>query len=219
MRVITVAATKGGVGKSTISVNLAAAGAAKGMRVLLVDCDLQKSSMGWRDMREANDIVAMAITTPTVHKDLCRFEDSFDLAIIDCGGETHSPILPSAMNAAAKNGVVVIPVLPSVYDVWATEDTMNILRQVRGVQDVDARFLVNQVMNGRLMSGEVSESLDEFKEEVSALDSKLIFRESFKKSIKDGKGVVEYTDPKAKAEMTKLFEELMAVIDQKAGGI
>jgi chromosome partitioning protein len=188
------------------------------MRVLLVDCDLQKSSMGWRDLREVNDVVAMAITTPTVHKDLGRFEDAFDLAVIDCGGETHSPILPSAMNAAAKNGVVVIPVLPSVYDVWATEDTMNILRQVRGVQDVDARFLINQVMNGRLLSGEVSESLEDLKEEVPALDSKLVFRESFKKSIKDGKGVVEYTDPKAKAEMEKLFEELLSIVDQKTGG-
>lgn len=216
MKIISVCTTKGGVGKSSIATNLAAAGAAKGQRVLLIDCDIQKSSMCWRNMRQNDDIVATAITTPTVHKDIGKFE-GFDLAIIDCGGETVSPVLPSAMNAAAKNGLLIIPVLPSVYDVWATEDTLQILRQVRSVQDIDTRFLINQEMPKRLMSQEVVEALDEYKDEVPTLTSRLVFREAYKKSIKDGKGVIEYTDPKAKAEMTALFDEIMGILNAKEG--
>lgn len=217
MKVISVVSTKGGVGKSTIAVNLAAEASRRGMRVLLIDADLQESSLGWRNLREKDDITATSITTPTIHKDLIKFDKAFDVAIIDCGGETVSPVLPSAIGAASKNGLVIIPVLPSVYDIWATENTLKILRQVRGVQDVDARFLVNQVMQGRTMSKEVNESLEEYAADVEPLRNKLIFRESFKKSIKEGKGVVEFTDSAAKGEMSCVFEEIMSIIDKKGG--
>jgi chromosome partitioning protein len=217
MKVISVVSTKGGVGKSTIAVNLAAEGSRRDMRVLLIDCDLQKSSLGWRDLRAADDITATSITTPTIHKDIVKFEKAFDLAIIDCGGETASPVLPSAMSAASANGLVVIPVLPSVYDIWATEDTLKILRQVRSVQDVNARFLVNQVMQGRTMSREVNESLDAYSSDVAPLKNQLIFRESYKKTIKDGLGVVEYSDGLAKGELSFVFDEIMEIISAKGG--
>ena len=215
MKVITVAATKGGVGKSTVAVNIAAEAAHRGMRVLLVDCDLQNSSAVWRDIRTSDDITATSITTPTIHKDLIKFGDAFDLCIVDCGGETISPVLPSAMGAVGTTGLLIIPVLPSVYDVWATEDTLKVLRQVRGIQDTRARFLVNQLMPKRLMSQEVLESLEEFTEEVPAMKSQLMFREAYKKTIKEGKGVVEYTDPKAKAEMICVFDEIMTILDKE----
>lgn len=217
MKVISVVSTKGGVGKSTIAVNLAAEGARRGMRVLLIDCDMQESSVGWRNLRETDDIVATSITTPTIHKDLVKFEGAFDLAIIDCGGETVSPVLPSAIGAASKNGLVIIPVLPSVFDVWASENTLKILRQVRGVQDVEARFLVNQVMQGRTMSKDVNETLAKFAADIEPLKNQLIFRESFKKSIKEGKGVVEWADSAAKGELSCVFEEIMAILNEKEG--
>ena len=206
MRVITICTTKGGSGKSTIAVNMAVEASKRGNRVLLVDCDLQRSAAGWRDLREADDIVSTAITTPTLHKDLNKFSDSFDLAIVDCGGETISPVLPSAMGAVGATGLVIIPVLPSVYDVWAAEDTIKMLRQVQSYnENVRARFLVNQLMPGRLMSAEVFESLEAYKEEITMLQTHLVFREAYKKSIREGKGVVEYNDPKAKAEIKRFL--------------
>ena len=50
------------------------------------------------------------------------------------------------------------------------------------------------------MSQEVVESLEEFNDEVPAMKSQLMFREAYKKTIKEGKGVVEFTDPKAKVK-------------------
>jgi len=215
MYVVVVIATKGGVGKSTISVNLASVAAQRGMRVLLNDCDLQKSSADWRDVRQADDIVASVTTTPTIHKDLPKYKESFDIAIVDCGGETISPILASAMGSANDNGIIIIPVLPSVYDIWATSDTIKVLRQVRGIQDVEARFLMNQVIPNRIMGKEILKELDKYKDEVEVLTNKLYFRESFKKTIAEGKGVVESDDAKTKREMNAVFDEILEILKSK----
>lgn len=215
MYVISVVATKGGVGKSTISCHLAATGAQEGMKVLLVDCDAQKSSYDWRQLRPKDDIVATVISGPTVHKDIQKFKDAFDLVVIDCGGETISPMLPAAMGAASSNGIVVIPVLPSTFDAWATENTINILRQVRAVQDVEARFLLNQVMKRRTSSKEISETVGDYISEVPVLKSQVRFLEPYKKALKVGLGASEYCDAAAKKEIKELFTEIMTILKTK----
>ena len=86
MKILTIANIKGGVGKSTIAANLAVAAVLDGLSVILVDADPQASSMAFRALREKDDIRAMAITTPTLHKDLKQDVFSADLAIIDVGG-------------------------------------------------------------------------------------------------------------------------------------
>ena len=213
MKVVAVASTKGGVGKSTIAVNIATEAARRKIRVLLVDCDSQKSSAGWRDIRVMDDITSMSITTTTIHKDIIKFKDSFDLVVIDCGGETVSNLLQSAIVAVGITGLLIIPVLPSVYDVWATEDTLGVLRRVRGVQDTRARFLINQKMFNRRMSTEVVDEIGKYAEEVSVMESQLMFREAYKTTIKEGKGVVEFTDIKAKDEFIKLFDEILSILE------
>ena len=51
------------------------------------------------------------------------------LIFIDVGGR-DSTISRSAIMAAAE-GLLLIPVLPSNYDIWATEDTFKLLQHER----------------------------------------------------------------------------------------
>ena len=67
---ITVGATKGGVGKTTIACNLAVTAAPDGKSVLLVGADTQASSSMFRAARstdDTDDISMVQITTPTIH--------------------------------------------------------------------------------------------------------------------------------------------------------
>ena len=206
MEVVVVANQKGGVGKSTVACNLAVAFALEGKKVLLVDADTQESSMGFRAVREKDDISAISITKPTIHKDIPSFSD-FDVVIVDAGGRDSSVFRSAIM--AASYGILIIPTLPSVYDVWATEDTLKVLSDARAFADIPAYLLMNQVIRANIVR-EAEESLEELAAQygVEVLQTRLFSRVAFRNSVKEGKGVLEMNDEKARSEMKSLFEEV-----------
>lgn len=217
MHVICVASTKGGAGKSTISDNIAVCAVRDGKSVLLIDSDVQGSSMLFREYRESDNVTVVSITKPTVHKEIDKFEN-FDLIIIDAGGRDNA-LFRSAVLAASK-GVLIIPVQPSQYDIWATEDTFKILDEARTYADIKAYAVFNQVINNTKVSREASEALMKITSntDVKLLNTILYHRVDYKNSISEGLGVVEY-NPKGKAadEITRLYHEIMEVLNENEG--
>lgn len=210
MKVIVVANQKGGVGKSTIAVNLAVVYALEGSSVLLIDTDPQQSALNFRALRESDDIKAVAITTATIHKDIRGFS-GFDYVIVDVGGRDSS-VFRSAI-LAASNGILLIPVLPSIYDVWATEDTLKILKEARVYEDIRAAIILNMVIRANLVK-EAREALEELSRayDVVLLESSLSSRVVYRNSVREGKGVIEMGNKKAKEEFLSFFRELNELI-------
>ena len=207
--IISVASTKGGVGKSSIAVNLAVEASRDGKRVLLVDSDVQGSSVGFRSARQKDDIQAMSIVTPTLHRDLAAFS-SFDVVVIDCGGR-DTGVFRSALLAA---DIVVIPVLPSQYDIWAATDNVENVRVAAVVKNFQAFFLFNQVITNTKISGEAQAALTEIigGGEIKLLETQLFSRVAYKTSISFGLGVSEYEpNGKAAAEVQALYAEIKGV--------
>lgn len=209
-KVVVVANQKGGVGKSTIACNLAVAFSKGGYKTLLIDADTQGSSIGFRALRQEDDIQAIAIPSPTIHKDISKFEHQ--VVIVDAGGRDTSTFRSAVLSASF--GILIIPVLPSVYDVWATEDTLKILEEARLYADIKAYIVINQVIKANI----VKEAIDVLSElasnyRVGILNTKLHSRVSYRNSIKEGKGVLEYDDPKAKHELRQLYEEVKQLLE------
>lgn len=215
MNVIVVGNLKGGVGKSTVSCNLGVAGVMAGKKVLIIDSDPQGSSMTFRAVRQCDNLKAVAITQPTIHKDIHDFSN-FDLVIVDAGGR-DSALFRSAV-IASTGGILLIPILPSQYDIWATEDTFAILKESRTFSEIRAFAMFNQVMQNTTVTQDALMTLKEMTGEnsVALLTSKLVNRVDYKKSISEGKGVMEYAPGgKAAMEVKSLYDEILQLLNNK----
>ncbi len=116
MTVIVVANPKGGVGKSTLSTNLAGYFAAQGARVALADLDVQQSASAWLRLRSP---ALMPIETWQIDAASSRRPPrGFDYVIVDTPAGLQGADLDFVLACADK---VMVPLQPSMFDILASE--------------------------------------------------------------------------------------------------
>jgi chromosome partitioning protein len=201
--IITIGSTKGGVGKSTIACNLAVAAAADAKTVLLVDADLQGSSMGFCAARQADDIQAAQITSATLHDQLDAY--AHELIIIDAGGRDNVAFRSAIM----ASDLVAIPCLPSSVDFWAVDDVLKILRDARRYKSIDVCIILNQIVPNTRLAGEILQALKEYEDFARIVTAPIGSRVVYKNSFALGKGVTEMHDWKAAREIQSLYDAII----------
>lgn len=214
MKVISIVNQKGGVGKSTIACNLAVAASHDNKQVLIIDADTQGSSLSFRSLRETSDIATVSMPSSSIHKDIKNFSN-FDLIIIDSGGRDNN-IFRSSILASAGKGILLVPVLPSPYDIWATETTFEIIEEIKMTHDIECYTFFNQNIARTNISKEAQEALKDVSSDtdIKILKTILNQRVDYKNSISEGLGVIEYA-PKSKAalEIDTLYTELKSILE------
>ena len=200
--IIGVLSQKGGVGKSTISINLAAALAMRGGRVLLVDADPQGSAMSWSSVREIEPLFpVVGMAKPTLHKDLPELARDFDHVVID-GAPRVNDLGRAAIIAS---DIVVIPVQPSPYDVWAAAETVALIREAQQFKPtLKAVFVVNRKIANTAIGRDVTGALAQF-DDVPVLPVWLTQRVGFAESAGLGLSIIEVApDSEAAREIRQL---------------
>lgn len=146
MPVIVVANPKGGVGKSTLSTNLAGYLTYQGFNVMLGDVDVQQSSRSWLQLRPAAlppiaawDIVDGHIAKPpkgTTHM------------VLDTPAGLHGGRFEKVMKIADK---VIVPLQASMFDILATQTFLQELKDFKGKFEIG---VVGMRVNSRTRAAE-----------------------------------------------------------------
>src|SRR5271156_4554339 len=123
--IISILNQKGGTGKTTLAVNIAREYTKRNIKTLLVDSDGQGSTLRWHEESGGELIDLTCLPVTTLDKDVLKFNDRYQRIIID-GVPSVSPLTICAIKAA---DIVLIPVQPSPYDIWATEDLVRLVKQ------------------------------------------------------------------------------------------
>jgi chromosome partitioning protein len=126
MPVVVVANPKGGVGKSTLATNIAGYFASKGHKVMLGDADRQQSSRLWLGLRPAG---ARPVSSwDLTHDNIARPPRGTTHVVLDTPAGLHDKAFRQALEMADK---VVVPLQPSVFDIFATRAFLDELAQHR----------------------------------------------------------------------------------------
>lgn len=205
-----IAALKGGVGKTTIALNLGVCLHAAGKRVLLVDADAQGSLRKWATRAEATGNETppvVALEGARLRKDLERVAASFEVAIIDA-----PPQLGTEMRAAMLAAdLVVIPCAPGATDVWSLEATLAVLEDARSLRpELAARLLLNRA-DRTTLAGAARSALE--RSGVPTLANSLRARVAYGEATAAGQGVTNYAPQSEGArEVRRLTKELLEVL-------
>ena len=147
MPVIVVANPKGGVGKSTLSTNLAGYLASRGHSVMLGDVDRQQSALTWLAIRPKN-LPAIG-TWETHHDEIVRPPKGTTHVVLDTPAGLHGKRLDEVMKLADK---VIIPLQPSIFDIHATHAFVRDLLAHRRSDKVKFAVVGMRVREGTISS-------------------------------------------------------------------
>jgi chromosome partitioning protein len=201
--IISILNQKGGTGKTTLAVNIAREYTKRTIKTLLVDSDMQGSALCWHEKSGGDLIDLTCLPINTLDKDVVKFTDKYERIIID-GLPRMSNLTVCAIKAA---NVVLIPVQPSPYDVWATEDLVDIVKQRIEMTEgkLKAAFVVCRQIKGTILAREINEQLAALGLPIFVAGTSQ--RQEYAKSIQEGRTVCE-GDTEAMREIVAITNEL-----------
>lgn len=201
---------KGGVGKSTLSINVAAALAAQGHKTLLIDADKQGSTKTWASLRDDTPFVVVDLARENMARDAMKMAADYAFTIIDA--PPHA--VQVARSCIVASDMVILPVEPGGFSNWASDLTV---QQVREAQDLKphlrAAFVISRKLGNSVLGREMRHMMDEMG--IPVLKTEIQSLIAFPESGTMAQTIFEYA-PKSEAakQIKQLTKEIVRFYEQ-----
>jgi chromosome partitioning protein len=193
-KILAIIAQKGGTGKSTIAVHLAAYAKTKRLRPALIDLDPQASAYDWNEGRDEDDKASPKLDATSSGPDklprllkACE-ENGVQLIIIDTPPHTEK----TAAQAAQLADFVLIPLRPNLFDLKTAKDSADIAK----LTNTPAAILFSQAPRGSTMTDKARTKLE--REGLDVLPVSIHSRAAYSHALLTCSAVHEY-EPEGKA--------------------
>ena len=210
MKVIAVLNQKGGAGKTTLATHLATALRLQGRAVLLIDSDPQGSARDWAAVREDHPLSVVGMDRPTIERDIKSIAP-VEFVIID-GAPQAADLAVSAIKAS---DFILIPVQPSPYDIWATSDLVELVKQRIEITDgkLQAVFVVSRAITGTNIGKEISGILAGY--DLPVLETKIHQRVDYPGTAAAGSTILEdFPKSEGAKEVLELTNEILSLMSK-----
>lgn len=213
--IVSILNQKGGVGKTTLAVHLARYFTKKGKKVILIDADSQGSSMEWHERSNGSLVQTTGQPALTLPQDVKMYTSmGFEWIFID-GVPQVSAKTSSAIKAS---DIVLIPVQPSPYDVWASNDIVELIKthQAMNFNKPYAAFVISRKIVNSNLGKDIRESLQGY--ELNVFKSLTCQRMVYPHSANIGSTVLDMGNNAREAaneieEIAKELEEVANVLN------
>lgn len=203
--IISLVNQKGGVGKSTTAINLAASLARKNCKLVFIDTDPQGSAARWHAIENNKAFEIKHHPRPIYHQDLNELAWDYDHVVIDAppaNGDITQSIL-------AVTDLAIIPLSPSPVDMWSCDNTLEMInKQEKQNTSLKSKLLVCRKIPGTKLGREARETMGVFDTDI--FETELCQRVAYIEAMNAGVSVMQYApNSKAAREVENFSQEII----------
>jgi chromosome partitioning protein len=202
---------KGGVGKSTLSINVAARLSDLGKKVLLIDADKQGTTSTWASLREDNDFQVVSMARENMARDAIKLGSDFDFTIID--GPPHAEAISRSCIVASD--LVIVPIEPGGASRWSSDMTISQLKEAQELKpSLKCGFVVSRRIGGTVLGRDARKMAADGG--IPMLDTEIEQRIAYAEALTMGKTIFEWARiSPAVNEIAALTQELLGIVNEQ----
>lgn len=209
--ILTVGHTKGGVGKSTLALNIAVERLRAGRETLIIDGDPRQTSISKAiairaDAGHTPDVPCIVLDDPkSLRQQVGLLKSKYQDLVIDVGGKDSN-----ALRAALTvTDVLLLPVAPESVEIWALDDVLALIDEARSIHDLRVLAVLNRAKSAGRDNADTLAVISEYPG-IELVPGSVGGRAIFGSAFGRGQSVAEYkpSNPKATAELAGLLHAI-----------
>jgi len=216
-KIISVINQKGGCGKSSTCIFLAAELSKRGSAVVLIDSDSQGTSTAWAKAAPDNALFSVPVMNfsayaEKIHREIQKQLGNYEFIIVDCGPSLEA-LAP--LSALLVSNLAIVPVVPAPADLWAARGALALIGRAQFINEGLRAAILPSRVGRTTLSKAIMAELKDFG--IPLMRSQLSNRVAFQEAVLSGLAVSDLgRNAKAAAdEVVAMTDEILELLGEQ----